>query len=92
MVRGVVDGCGLYDIVPAGCGERELWLEISPRSFNVRVREGLALTQLMVFMPWDKVRHTASCHPPPRIPAPAGLLIHLPMPARSLFLGEGDVR
>jgi hypothetical protein len=64
MVRGVVDGCGLYDIIPAhvdaeqpsASHARELWLEISPRSFNVRVREGVALTQLMVFMPWDKVR------------------------------------
>ncbi len=69
MVRGVVDGCGLYDIIPtrpggggggkgstaSGDGGRELWLEISPRSFNIRVREGVTLTQLMVFMPWDKV-------------------------------------
>jgi hypothetical protein len=27
MVRGVVDGCGLYDIVQGGIA-RELWLEI----------------------------------------------------------------
>jgi len=44
---------------------RELWIEISPRSFNVRVKEGLALTQLMVFMPWDKALE--------QYPAPADL-------------------
>lgn len=48
MVRGIVDDCGLYDTIPGG-SRRDLWLEISPRSFNVRVREGLALTQLMIF-------------------------------------------
>lgn len=41
---------------------RELWIEISPRSFNVRVKQGLALTQLMVFMPWDKALKR---YPPP---------------------------
>lgn len=48
MVRGVVDGCGLYDTIPAG-GVSDLWLEITPQSFNVRIRKGLALTQLMLF-------------------------------------------
>lgn len=48
MVRGVVDGCGLYDTIPAG-GTSDLWLEITPQSFNVRLRKGLALTQLMLF-------------------------------------------
>jgi len=55
MVRGVVDGCGLYDIVPGDGKERELWLEISPRSFNVRVHAGSAMTQLMLFMGADDV-------------------------------------
>ena len=50
MVRGVVDGCGLYDVIPGDGQERELWLEISPRSFNVRVHQGTAMTQLMLFM------------------------------------------
>lgn len=63
-----MDGCGLYDIIPASAdgsafsNPRELWLEISPRSFNVRVREGVALTQLMVFMPWDKVHRLLPPH------------------------------
>ena len=55
MVRGVVDGCGLYDIVPGDGKERELWLEISPRSFNVRVSPGSAMTQLMLFMSPDRM-------------------------------------
>ena len=50
MVRGIVDDVGLYDTVPPGA-KGELWLEVSPRSFNVRVREGTSLTQLMVFAP-----------------------------------------
>jgi dCTP deaminase len=48
MVRGIVDDCGLYDTIP-GASRRDFWLEVSPRSFNVRIREGLALTQLMIF-------------------------------------------
>ncbi|EKX51200.1 hypothetical protein GUITHDRAFT_134704 [Guillardia theta CCMP2712] len=49
MVRGIVDGCGLYDVVPGDGISRELWLEISPRSFNIRVHAGIAMTQLMIF-------------------------------------------
>ena len=37
-----------YDTVPGGRAG-DLWFEITPQSFNVRVKEGLALTQLMVF-------------------------------------------
>ena len=58
MVRGVVDGCGLYDIVPGDGKERELWLEISPRSFNVRVHQGTAMTQLMLFMASEDVHNS----------------------------------
>jgi len=54
MVRGVVDGCGLYDIVPGDGVPRELWLEISPQSFNVRLTDAIAVTQLMVFLPWAR--------------------------------------
>eukprot|EP01062_Namystynia_karyoxenos_P024958 TRINITY_DN19776_c0_g1_i1.p1 TRINITY_DN19776_c0_g1~~TRINITY_DN19776_c0_g1_i1.p1 ORF type:complete len:405 (+),score=123.05 TRINITY_DN19776_c0_g1_i1:73-1287(+) len=59
MVRGIIDECGMYDIVPPMEEKRTraLWLEVQPRSFNVRVREGLALTQMMVFAP-------ASHYPP----------------------------
>lgn len=48
MVRGIVDECGLYDTVPGG-RVRELWLEMTPQSFNIRIREGLTVTQLMIF-------------------------------------------
>jgi deoxycytidine triphosphate deaminase len=48
MVRGIFDRCGLYDTIPED-REGELWMEISPRSFNVRVHSGLALSQLMLF-------------------------------------------
>eukprot|EP00466_Bigelowiella_natans_P013307 jgi/Bigna1/88578/estExt_fgenesh1_pg.C_340058 len=58
MVRSVVDGCGLYDVIPEytaatadgvqGSQCAELWVEVTPRSFNVRIYRGLALTQLMI--------------------------------------------
>lgn len=48
MVRSVFDHLGLYDsILEGGCGK--LWLEISPQSFNIKVRSGIALSQLRVF-------------------------------------------
>ena len=58
MVRGVVDECGLYDTIPGGEEgvegvARQLWIEVTPQSFNVRVREGVALTQLMVLRSFD---------------------------------------
>lgn len=48
MVRSIFDYCGLYDTV---YGEGSLWMEVTPRSFNVRVYENQALTQLMVHEP-----------------------------------------
>lgn len=52
MVRGVFDGSGLYDTI--GCGEEgDLWIEISPRSFNVRLREFQTLSQMMIFSHQD---------------------------------------
>jgi dCTP deaminase len=48
MVRGVFDQSGLYDTVAPG-EDGELWMEISPRSFNIRARQGQALSQMMVF-------------------------------------------
>jgi deoxycytidine triphosphate deaminase len=62
MVRGVVDQCGLYDIIDGG-ERRELWLEISPQSFNVRVKAGIALTQLMVFADPGSVSGTSDSSP-----------------------------
>lgn len=48
MVRGIVDECGFYDTLESGY-DGELWLEITPRSFNVRLRAGMCLSQLMLF-------------------------------------------
>ncbi|MGM5480408.1 MAG: 2'-deoxycytidine 5'-triphosphate deaminase domain-containing protein [Nanobdellota archaeon] len=44
-VRSIVDNHYLYDTVDAG-KKGELWLEITPRSFNIRVQQGIPLAQL----------------------------------------------
>ena len=45
FTRLIVNRAEAFDEVPLGyCGE--LWLEISPRSFSVRVREGSKLSQI----------------------------------------------
>lgn len=69
MVRGVVDQCGLYDIIDGG-EQRELWLEISPQSFNVRVKAGIALTQLMVFADLGSVSDESADSSTPSAPRP----------------------
>jgi dCTP deaminase len=48
MVRGIFDGIGLYDTIPVG-GKGNVWLEITPQSFNILVKEGLTLSQMMIF-------------------------------------------
>jgi dCTP deaminase len=48
MVRGIFDLSGLYDCIPPN-SKGELWLEITPRSFNIRIKAGLSLSQMMVF-------------------------------------------
>jgi dCTP deaminase len=45
FTRLIVDGAEAFDEVPVGY-DGELWLEISPRSFSVRVREGSRLNQI----------------------------------------------
>ena len=45
FVRMIVDGGVAFDEAPAGYNG-PLWVEISPRSFSVRVREGSRLNQL----------------------------------------------
>ncbi len=45
FTRLIVNRAEAFDDVPLGY-RGELWLEISPRSFSVRVREGSALSQL----------------------------------------------
>jgi dCTP deaminase len=45
FVRLIVDGGAAFDEAPAGY-HGPLWVEMSPRSFSVRVREGTRLNQL----------------------------------------------
>ena len=48
MVRVIVDNCGFYDCVNFG-KQGEVWCEVSPKSFNVSLKAGMALTQMMIF-------------------------------------------
>lgn len=48
MVRTVFDNSGLYDIIPKNTTSN-LWLEVTPQSFNIKVKEGIALNQMMIF-------------------------------------------
>lgn len=48
LVRTIFDKSGLYDYVSSGSKGR-LWIEVTPQSFNIRLKPGLSLTQLMVF-------------------------------------------
>ena len=45
FTRLIVDGAEAFDEAPLGY-RGELWLEVSPRSFSVRVREGSRLSQI----------------------------------------------
>jgi dCTP deaminase len=47
FTRLIVDGAEAFDDVPLGYAG-QLWAEISPRSFSVRVREGSRLNQLRI--------------------------------------------
>jgi dCTP deaminase len=69
MVRGVFDHCGLYDTVR---GSGELWMEVSPRSFNVRVSSGQALSQMMVFDDSRESCVAAPARSPSPSPSPLG--------------------
>ena len=46
MVRSIFDDCGMYDTIN---GAGEIWMEVTPRSFNVRVYKFQALAQLMIY-------------------------------------------
>ena len=48
MVRSIADNIGLYDTLMPGTNG-ELWLEVTPQSFNVRLEEGIALSQIRLF-------------------------------------------
>jgi dCTP deaminase len=48
MVRSIFDNIGLYDLIfEEKTGT--LWLEISPQSFNVKIKKGLPLAQIRIF-------------------------------------------
>lgn len=48
MVRAIVDNVGLYDtILPNSAGA--LWLEVTPQSFNIKIKKGVCLNQLRFF-------------------------------------------
>ncbi len=54
MVRSVFDNLGLYDtIFEDSVGK--LWLEVSPQSFNIRLKKGIAISQLRVFEKSNKL-------------------------------------
>ncbi len=48
MVRTIFDNSGFYDTIQMG-GNGELWIQITPHSFNIRVSVGCCLTQMMLF-------------------------------------------
>ena len=48
MVRAVFDRHGLYDLIHPG-ESGQLWMEITPRSFNIRIYTYIALSQMMLF-------------------------------------------
>lgn len=48
LVRSVFDQIGLYDSVFVD-QSGELWLEVTPKSFNISVTRGVALSQIMCF-------------------------------------------
>ncbi len=48
MVRTIFDQCGFYDEIPNG-GSGNLWIQICPGSFNIKLDDPAILTQLMLF-------------------------------------------
>jgi len=48
FVRSVFDNYHYYDRIPQS-GKGKLWLEVTPQSYNIFLKEGLSLSQLMVF-------------------------------------------
>lgn len=47
LVRSVADRTGLYDRLPEGFSG-EVWLEVTPQSYNIRVAAGTPLSQMRV--------------------------------------------
>ena len=48
LVRVIFDNSGLYDYIPEG-SKGKMYLEITPQSFNIKLREGICISQMMVF-------------------------------------------
>lgn len=56
LVRAIFDGLGLYDTIPYSFATTgEVWLEVSPQSFNIRINKGTCLTQMMVFQKEESI-------------------------------------
>lgn len=53
MTRAIFDNSGLYDTIPEN-KKGELWLEITPQSFNVKVKKGISLSQIRIFKKENK--------------------------------------
>ena len=47
LVRALPDRVGMYDWTPFGY-QGKVWLEVTPQSFNVKVKRGITLTQLLL--------------------------------------------
>ena len=48
LVRTVINGSGFFDVIPSKTKDT-LWLEVTPQSFNIKIKKGIALTQLKFF-------------------------------------------
>ena len=55
--RVVCDGNQRFDRVPAGFSG-DLWIELIPRSFDIRVAAGVRLTQMIFFAGRDVFDHS----------------------------------
>ncbi len=52
LVRAIFDHVGYYDMIPAGAKGR-VWLEVTPQSFNIRLKENLPVNQMKFFKVGD---------------------------------------
>jgi dCTP deaminase len=60
LVRTVVDYGEFYDCMKSGF-EGHLWVQICPRSFNIVIKEGQCLTQMMLFE--ENATNTSKLYP-----------------------------
>lgn len=53
LVRVLFDKCGLYETIPTG-KKGQVWLEITPQSFNIFLKQNVSLAQIKFFEKSDK--------------------------------------